>query len=143
MTVFSAVARIITFLLLGAIAGSAWSAESYPSRPIRYIIPYPPGGSTDPMGRFMAAKLTERVGQQVIVDNRPGGNTVIGTDALARATPDGYTIGWMGAAFFSTPSLLPNLPYNTLRDFVGVATISKSRIVLVLHPSVPANNLQE
>src|SRR5690349_16266022 len=110
----SAIGRV-TLALLGLFACAAWCAEAqYPTRPIRYIIPYPPGGSTDPMGRFMAAKLTERLGQQVIVDNRPGGNTVIGTDALARATPDGYTIGWMGAQFFSTPSLLPNLPYNTL-----------------------------
>ena len=139
-----ALSRIITLGLLAAAATNVCgAAQAYPDRPIRYIIPYPPGGSTDPMGRFIAANLTERLGQQVIVDNRPGGNTVIGTDALARATPDGYTIGWMGAAFFSTPSLLPNLPYNTLRDFTGIATISKSRIVLVLHPSVPANNLQE
>ena len=138
-----AITRGVSLVLLFCAAGLVFAQQPYPNRPIRYIIPYPPGGSTDPMGRFIAARLTERLGQQVIVDNRPGGNTVIGTDALARATPDGHTIGWMGAAFFSTPSLIPNLPYNTLRDFVGVATIGKARIVLVVHPSVPANNVQD
>ena len=126
-----------------ALVGPAHPQQSQSSRPIRYIIPFPPGGSTDPMGRMAAAKLTERLGQQVIVDNRPGGNTVIGTDVLAKATPDGHTIGWVGPAFFSTPSLLPNLPYDSLKDFVGVTTIARQRSLLVLHPSVPAGNLKE
>lgn len=121
----------------------AQQAGAYPTRPVRYIIPFPPGGSTDPMGRFIASKLTERWGQSVVVDNRPGGNTVIGTELLARAAPDGYTIGWSGASMFSTPSLIEKLPYDVLKDFVGVATIATGRSVLVLHPSVPANNLQE
>ena len=137
------IVRVVSLGLLLAAAGTVVAQQPYPSRPVRYIIPYPPGGSTDPMGRMIATKLTERWGQTVIVDNRPGGNTIIGTELLARATPDGYTIGWASAAFFSTPSLIPNLPYDTLKDFVGVTTIGKSRIVLVLHPSVPANNLQE
>lgn len=110
---------------------------------MRYIVPFPPGGSTDPMARMVAGKLTDRWGHSVIVDNRPGGNTVIGTDALAKATADGYTIGWMGPSFFSTPSLLPKLPYDTLKDFVGITTIAKQRSVLVLHPSVPASNLRD
>ena len=136
-------ARVVSLGLLLALTGPVIAQQPYPSRPVRYIVPYPPGGSTDPMARMIAAKLTERWGQSVIVDNRPGGNTVIGTDFLAKAAPDGYTIGWAGAAFFSTPSLIPYLPYDTLRDFVGVTTIGKSRIVLVIHPAVPANNLQE
>jgi tripartite-type tricarboxylate transporter receptor subunit TctC len=117
--------------------------QPYPSKPVRYILPYPPGGSTDPMARFICGKLSELWGRSVVVDNRPGGNTVIGTDALVKATPDGYTIGWAGASMFSTPSLLPSLPYDALKDLVGVATIAKQRVVLVLHPSVPANNLKE
>ena len=137
------IVRVVSLGLLLAAAGTVIAQQPYPSRPVRYIVPFPPGGSTDPMARMIAAKLTERWGQSVIVDNRPGGNTIIGTDFLAKATPDGYTIGWAGPSFFSTPSLIPNLPYDTLRDFVGVATIGKSRSVLVLHPSVPANNLQE
>ena len=79
----------------------------------------------------------------MIVDNRPGANTIIGTDLLAKAAPDGYTLGWLGGAFFSLPSLFSNLPFDVYKDFVGVTTFGKTRIVLVLHPSVPANNLQE
>jgi len=129
--------------LLLAAAGTVVAQQPYPSRPVRFIIPYPPGGSTDPMGRMIATKLTERWGQSVVVDNRPGGNTIIGTDLLAKAAPDGYTIGWLGGAFFSLSSLFSNLPFDVSRDFVGVTTFGKTRIVLVLHPSVPANNLQE
>src|SRR5215207_9299254 len=95
---------------------STGSGQAYPVKPVRYILPYPPGGSTDPMARFICGKLTELWGKSVIVDNRPGGNTVIGTEALVRATPDGYTIGWAGASLFSTPSLLPSLPYDATRD---------------------------
>lgn len=143
MSFSTMIVRVVAFGLLLAAAGIVVAQQTYPSRPVRFIIPYPPGGSTDPMGRMIATKLTERWGQSVIVDNRPGGNTIIGTDLLAKATPDGYTIGWLGGAFFSISSLFPDLPFDTSKDFVGVTTIGKTRIVLVLHPSVPANNLQE
>ncbi len=142
MNVSYLIARVVPVLLL-ATAGAAIAQQAYPVRPVRYIIPFPPGGSTDPMGRMIATRLTERWGQSVVVDNRPGGNTVIGTEVLARAQPDGYTFGWAGASMFSTPSLMPNLPYDVLRDFAAVATISKARNILVVHPTVPANNLQE
>jgi tripartite-type tricarboxylate transporter receptor subunit TctC len=135
--------RALSALMLFAAAGAAFAQQAYPTRPVRYILPYPPGGSTDPMARFICGKLSELWGKSVVVDNRPGGNTVIGTEALVRATPDGYTIGWAGASLFSTPSLLPSLPYDALKDLVGVATIAKQRVVLVLHPSVPANNVKE
>jgi tripartite-type tricarboxylate transporter receptor subunit TctC len=131
--------------LLFAAAGvdcAQTAPSNYPSRPVRYIIPFPPGGSTDPMGRMIATRLTERWGQTVVVDNRPGGNTIIGTEVLARSAADGYTIGWCGASFFSTPSLMA-LPYDSIKDFTGVTGVSKQRSVLVLHPSVPAGNLQE
>src|SRR5688572_16332890 len=136
-------ARVLALGFLLATAGSVIAQDSYPTKPVRYILPYPPGGSTDPMARFICGKLSEVWGRSVVVDNRPGGNTVIGTEALVRATPDGYTIGWAGASLFSTPSLLPSLPYDALKDLVGVATIAKQRVVLVLHPSDPANNLKE
>ncbi|MFH1605403.1 MAG: tripartite tricarboxylate transporter substrate binding protein, partial [Pseudomonadota bacterium] len=97
----------------------------------------------DPMARMAAGKLAEKWGLPVVVDNRPGGNTIIGAEIVAKAAPDGYTILLISAAFLSTPSLLSYLPYDTVKDFVGVATISKSRHVLVLHPSVKASNLQE
>ena len=137
---------LVRGVALGAlffVAGTVAAQQSFPSRPLRLIIPFPPGGSTDPMGRMIAQRLTERWGQSVVVDNRPGGNTVIGTEILARAAPDGYTIGWASASFFSTPSLIANLPYDALKDFSAVATIAKARNVLVVHPSIPANNLQE
>jgi len=131
------------FALATMAAIPAASQQPYPSRTVRYVVPYPPGGSTDPMARMVAARLTERWGQSVLVDNRPGGNTVIGMDFLAKSAPDGYTIGWAGAALFSTATLIPNLPYDAVRDLTGVATIGRSRVVLVLHPSVPAKNLKE
>lgn len=137
------IALFVSHFVVLAAAGAAFAQQPYPSKPVRYIIPYPPGGSTDPMGRMIATRLTERWGQTVVVDNRPGGNTIIGTEVLARAAPDGYTVGWASAAFFSTPSLMAKLPYDPLKDFIGVTGIAKQRVVLVLHPSVPATNLQE
>jgi tripartite-type tricarboxylate transporter receptor subunit TctC len=141
MRCFPLIARLAALCLL-LTAGSVIAQPAYPVKPVRYIIPFPPGGSTDPMGRMIATRLTERWGQTVVVDNRPGGNTIIGTEVLARAPADGYTIGWCGASFFSTPSLM-KLPYDPIKDFTGVAGIAKQRSVLVLHPSVPAGNLQE
>lgn len=135
------IARLAALGLLLA-TGSVMAQQAYPVKPVRYIIPFPPGGSTDPMGRMIATRLTERWGQSVVVDNRPGGNTVIGTELLARAAPDGYTIGWCGASFFSTPSLM-KLPYDSIKDFTGVTGVARQRSVLVLHPSVRAGNLQE
>lgn len=137
------VLRRVCACLLAAYAGQTAAQQTYPIRPIRFIIPFPPGGSTDPVGRYVASKLTDRLGQQMIVDNRPGGNTVIGVEAASRATPDGYTLLWVGATQFSIPSLIPNLPFSLTRDFAGVGTIGKSRVVLVVHPSVPAQTVQE
>jgi len=125
-------------------AANVFAQEEYPNRPVRIIVPFPPGGSTDPMARLVAQKLGERWGNvTVVVDNRPGGNTIIGTSIVARAAPDGYTMGYCGASFFAGPSLIPNIPYNAVTDFVGVSAIAKSRIVLVVHPSIPVNTIQE
>lgn len=124
-------------------AGAVVAQTNYPAKPIRYIVPYPPGGSTDPMARMVAGKLTDRLGQSVIVENRPGGNTIIGTDVAAKSAPDGYTILWAGPALFSAPSLFSKLPYDVLRDFTGVATLGKIHSVLVVHPSVPAKSVKE
>ena len=138
---FHALACVFAFAL--PLCGHAASGDAaYPARPIRFIVPYPPGGSTDPMARLAATKLSERWGQTIVVDNRPGGNTVIGTEAVARAPRDGYTMLLASAALLTTPSLM-KLPYDVLKDFTGVATIGKSRFVLVVPPSNPSNNLQE
>jgi len=143
MKTFVTAMRMLLLGVLIIIAGPSAAQQAYPNRAIRFIVPYPPGGSTDPMARLAAQKLSEKWGQPVIVDNRPGGNAVIGADAVAKAVPDGYTILLISAAFLSNSSLLPHLPYDTIKDFDGVASISRSRHVLVLNLSVPANNLQE
>jgi tripartite-type tricarboxylate transporter receptor subunit TctC len=129
---------------LACLAGTTYAAEEYPSRPVRIIVPFPPGGSTDPMARLVAQKLSERWnGATIVVDNRPGGNTIIGTSIVAKAAPDGYTMGYCGASFFATATLIPDIPYNAVSDFVGVSAIAKSHVVLVVHPSMPVKTLKE
>jgi tripartite-type tricarboxylate transporter receptor subunit TctC len=115
----------------------------YPTRPIRFISPFAPGGSTTAMARLIGQKLTESWGYNVIVDNRPGGNTIIGTDALAKSTPDGHTIILTTNTHVINPSLFPKLPYDPIKDFAPVGNIYSSEFILVINPSVPANNLQE
>ena len=139
----AAVVPMLLVVLLSTICSPGLAQQAYPTKAIRFIVPYPPGGSTDPMARLAANKLAERWGQSVVVDNRPGGNTIIGTEAVAKAAPDGYTILLASSALLTTPTLFPRLPYNVIRDFTGVATIGKSRFVLVVGSSVQANNLQE
>jgi tripartite-type tricarboxylate transporter receptor subunit TctC len=143
MKFFSAVAHILTIVVLVAAGGPAAAQQAYPSKPIRLIVPYPPGGTTSTFARLIGQKLTESWGQNVIVDNRPGGNTIIGTEALVRAAPGGYTIMFMDSAHVINPSLVPHLPYVAIKDFAPVATLAHTELVLAVHPSVPANNLQE
>jgi len=135
-------ARMLTVGVLMAIAGAAGAQPAYPNKPIRFITPYPPGGTTTLLSRLVGQKLTESWGQQVLVENRPGGNTAIGTEATAKSPPDGYTILLSG----SSHTLLPQLQavsYDPIKDFAAVATLAKSEIVLALSTSVPAKNLQE
>jgi tripartite-type tricarboxylate transporter receptor subunit TctC len=122
----------------------AHAAETYPSRPIRFIVPYPPGGGTDAFARIIGTKLTEQWGQQVIVDNRPGAQGNIGCAVAAKATPDGYTIllAQQGALTIN-PHLYSNPGFNTLRDFAAVARGTETAMVLVAHPSVPAKTMKE
>lgn len=122
---------------------AAKAQSNYPVRPVRFIVPFPPGGSTDPMARLAAAKLSERWGQTVVVDNRPGGSTVIGAEAVARSTPDGYTMLLASSSFINAPSLLPKMPFDTIRDFTGVGTIAHSRLLLVVASSSPVNTFGE
>jgi tripartite-type tricarboxylate transporter receptor subunit TctC len=142
-TAHAALAGAVTAGALGIASAPADAQQTFPARPIRFIVPYPPGGSTDPMARLAATKLTERFPHPVVVDNRPGGNTIIGTEAVAKATPDGYTILLASSALINTPSLIPKLPYDPVKDFTGVATIARSRFVLVVPVTSPANTLQE
>ena len=129
-------------LLLGAV--SAVLAQAYPTRPIRFIVPFAPGGSTDTLARTLSTKLGEALGQQVVVDNRAGGNGNIGTDLVAHAAPDGYTIllGYI-ANLAIGPSLYAKLPYDPVRDFAPITLLAVAPNILVVHPSVPVKNFQE
>ncbi len=140
---FNAVVRMATVGVLMTIAGAAIAQQNYPNKPIRFITPYPPGGSTTVLARLVGQKLTESWGQQVIVDNRGGGNTIIGTEALVKSPPDGHTIFLASPLLVILPHLYHALPYDTLRDVAPVATLASTELILVLNPSVPANNLQE
>jgi tripartite-type tricarboxylate transporter receptor subunit TctC len=115
---------------------------AYPSRPIRLIVPFPPGGSTTIIARVMGQKLGESLGQHIVIDNRGGGNTIIGSEAMVRAAPDGYTLLHVTATHAINPSLL-KVPYDPVRDFAPVATLVSTEILMVVNPSLPATNLQE
>ena len=143
MNVFATVARALSVGVLMTIAGSAAAQHAYPEKTIRFITPYPPGGSTTILSRLVGQKLSEAWGQQVIIDNRGGGNTVIGNEAMAKAPPDGYTILLVTSAIVSLPHLYATLPYDTMKDIAPVATISVSPQILVVNPKIPANTLQE
>jgi tripartite-type tricarboxylate transporter receptor subunit TctC len=118
-------------------------AQSWPGKPIRLIVPFAPGGSTDIVGRDVAARLAPVLGQQVVVDNRPGGSTIIGTELVARAAADGYTLLVTPAPFTINPTLQPKLPYDSQRDFTPITLINTTPLVIVVHPSVPVRTLQE
>ena len=135
-------ARICAGLMLAAFAAAVAAQPTYPDKPIRLITPYPPGGGTTAVARLVGQKLTESWGQQVLIDNRPGGNTIIGTDILAKSQPDGYTLILVISTHVIVPSLLP-VPYDPIKDFAPVATLGTSDYVLVVHPSVPVGNLKE
>jgi tripartite-type tricarboxylate transporter receptor subunit TctC len=127
----------------GIATGAAY-AQQYPSRPIRLVVPYPPGGPTDFVGRAVAAKLTEPLGQQMVVDNRPGAGTVIASEMIARSAPDGYNLLFgTGGGTFLAPLILPKVPYDPHKDYAPVAMLVISPQVLVVHPAVGANTVKE
>jgi tripartite-type tricarboxylate transporter receptor subunit TctC len=130
-------------VLLGAHVASEPGAQSFPTRPVRYIMPLPAGQETDVFARILARRLGEGWSQNVIVDNRPGGGTVIGTELAARAAPDGYTLVHALTAHAINPTLQSKLPYDTLKDFACVTQIGSFSGVLIAHPSFPAKNIKE
>jgi len=119
------------------------ASQPYPNRPIRLISPYPPGGSNDVLARLAADKLGAAMGQRVVVDNRPGANTIVGTDIVAKSAPDGYTMVLLPNSFVTNPSFYSKLPYDTTRDFSAVALIAISPQMLVVHPSLAATTVRE
>jgi len=122
---------------------SSTSGQGYPSKTIRLIVPYAPGGIVDYVGRIIGQRLADTFAQNVVVDNRPGAGGVVGVDITSKATPDGYTLVIMDPAIVINPSLLPKVPYDIHRDLRPVAIISSSPLVLAVNAKVPANNIQE
>jgi len=136
--------RVLCCALLGVLASATATAQSFPSRPVRIIVPWTPGGATDILSRTLAQKLTEDWKQQVLVDNRPGGNGIIGTELAAKGAPDGHTL-LMGATGPNSvlPSLMSRLPYDALKDFEPISLVATTTYVLSVHPSMPVKSVQE
>jgi len=144
MNLHSQYAVLLTSLVALALpAAQALAQKSYPNKAIRMIVPFAPGGSNDIMGRLVAAKWTESMGQQVVVDNRPGASGIVGTDLAAKAAPDGYTVLVMSLTFTVNPSIRSKLPYDTEKDLVPVTLIASAPLILVVHPSLPVKSVKE
>jgi tripartite-type tricarboxylate transporter receptor subunit TctC len=136
-----AIAQVAVFafaVLMGQAAG-----QGYPSKPIKIVVPYPPGGFNDTLGRTLAAKFSEAWGQPTFVENKPGGNTLIGSDYVAKSAPDGYTLLVVAFPFAVTPSLIKDMPYDTLRDFAPVILAAQSPNLLVVNPQLPVKSVGE
>ncbi len=136
-------AHILALVALLATGTTVASAEDYPNQPVKIIVPFAAGGPADIYARYLGQRLQEALGQPFVIDDRPGAGSVIGTDAVAKSPADGYTLLLMSNAHTVNESLIPNKPYALMRDFVPVAPINYSDLVLVVHPSVPCNTLAE
>jgi len=131
-------------LCAGALAATQAGAQAYPAKPIRVIVPFPPGGTSDILTRLIGAEITKGWGQQVLADNRPGANGNIGVEMLARAAPDGYTLVLMDVGNLTiSPSVFQKLPFDIIRDLAPVSMISYSPHLLSVHPAVPARSVKE
>jgi tripartite-type tricarboxylate transporter receptor subunit TctC len=134
---------LLRVLVLALAAGTAY-AQSWPAKPVRLVVAYPPGGGIDVMARQLADKLTPAWSQPVVVENKPGANTIVAADAVAKSAPDGYTVLMTTDATFSiNPHLYAKLPFDTQRDFTPVTMLVLLQQLLVAHPSLPANSLEE
>jgi len=134
--------RFFLMLLLALLTGVA-EAQTYPSRPVRLIVPFPPGGSNDIVARMVATQLGERLGQQVVIDNRGGAGGVLGTDLAAKSPPDGYTLLLISVAYAFGPALYKNLPYDPEKAFTPVGILGSGAAALTVHPSLPVNTVRE
>jgi tripartite-type tricarboxylate transporter receptor subunit TctC len=124
-----------------AVAQSA--ADKYPDKPIKIVIPFPPGGSTDSLGRAIAQKLQEKWGQPVLVENRPGASTLIGSAMVAKSPPDGYTLIVSVSSHTTNPAMQASMPFDTLKDFTAVSMLARAPVLAVANPDYPANNIKE
>jgi tripartite-type tricarboxylate transporter receptor subunit TctC len=135
---------LAVMLVIGQFLSAPAYAQTYPTKPIRIIVPYAPGGTTDILARTVGQKLQEKWGQPVIVDNRPGANGIIGTEMVAKAPADGYTLGIASPGTHAiNASLYPKLQYDTVKDFTPVTLAVMAPFLFVVHPSVPANSIKE
>ena len=138
--------RKLSIAVLGAsfLCPAAVIAQAYPSKPIRIIVPFPAGGGVDYIGRLVGKGMSERLGQQVVIDNRPGANAILGLEVLKTAPPDGYTIAAASAGPLAVnPFIYAKLPHDTLRDFTQIASMCNFPLLLVVHPSLPVKNVKE
>ena len=119
------------------------AAETWPTRPLRFIFPFVAGSASEVAARAIAQRLSKTWNQQIVVDNRPGAGTIVGTDVLAKSPPDGHTFGWIITAHAINPALYPKLPYDTLRDFTGVTLLYQLKIIIVTAPNSPLNSVSE
>jgi len=135
--------KLCILLVLTAMMAPAWGQSSYPTRTVRLIVPSSPGGGTDISARILAPQLTQFLGQQVIVENRPGAGTMIGGEAVARAAPDGYTLLMGISTLAINPAMYKKVPYDALKDLAPISQAVALSNVLVIHPSLPSRNLKE
>src|ERR1019366_5756669 len=145
MTVFlrtlAALALAFAVFISGAATGAR--AQTYPARPVKIIVPFAPGGPADIFARQLGQYLSEALKQSFVIEDRPGAGSILGTEAVARAAPDGYTLLLMSNTHTTNESLIPNKPFVLMRDFVAVAPINYSDLLMVVHPSVPAKDIGE
>src|SRR6266480_1237220 len=135
--------RLIRTLAFATLLPLAAAAQQFPNKVVRLMVPFPPGGATDIIGRLVSAKMQDVWGQPVVVENKPGAGTVVGTDYVAKSVPDGYTLGMVVTAYVINPSLRKDLPYDTLKDLAPVTHVSVQHLVMAAHPSLAANNIAE
>ena len=135
--------HVVTLAVGATIYAGAATAQNFPTRTIRAIVPYAPGGSTDVVMRVIAPRMAEMLGQQVVVENRPGGSSTIGLDIAAKAAADGHTIGIANVTFCANPSLIRKMPFDSEKDLLPVSFMSLVTLVLTVHPSVPAKSVKD
>ena len=123
---------------------AAWSQDAWPAHAVRLVVPFPPGGGTDLVARALGTRLAQRLGQAVVIDNKPGASTIIGTDAVAKAAPDGYTLLLSGSTSYTVnPALRPKLPYDPVRDLAPICIVARTPLVLVVRADQPWRNVQD
>src|SRR4249920_1563779 len=135
--------RLIALVLCSLFVTAAGAQDAYPSRPLKFILPFPPGGGTDILGRLIAERLAANLGQPVVTENRGGAGGNVGAEAAARSAPDGYTIVLVAPSLAISPTLYSKLNYDPVKDFAPIALVASVPNVMITHPSVPAANLQE